>query len=534
MGRLGNQTGQRQQRDQVREYHQAIEQVGQVPYQVNMQRGADHDADNNDSGVNLNSLVAEQCLYVLLTEEIPADDGREREEQHADGNENHACRAKRSLEGRLCQLGALQTVRCTRIEHARGQDDHSGQRQYDKGVDKYGNDGDLALILRTVYLCKRMCVRRRAHAGLVGEQTACNAVAHCLTNRDACSAAEDSLRVKCCNKDGLECRNDRCMIDAQDNNAASHVEQRHDRNDLFGNSRDTANAAEEDERCNNRADDADNDHRCAKRGVERDADRVCLYHVAGKAQCKNNRNREEAGEELAEFTGKACADVVDRTAGNVTLVVRGLVLLRENRLAVDGGHAEECTQPHPENRARAAGIQCGSRACDVAGADLRRDRGGQRLERTHAVLARLLTVEREMAEQMLPACAELTHLNEARADGKHDAGANQQVQQQAVPYDVADLAYPVCQYFHCHFTYPFFVLRQTKKPNPISIGLRLQRNGKTANRRYILHREKTFAVVPRNLFLYPNVYKNRFISVLLPERLARKLLLRALHLRQSP
>ncbi len=76
------------------------------------------------------------------------------------------------------------------------------------------------------------------------------------------------------------------MIDAQDNNAASHVEQRHDRNDLLGNGCDTAYAAEEDERCNDRADDADNDHRCAERGVERDADRVCLYHVAGKAQCK--------------------------------------------------------------------------------------------------------------------------------------------------------------------------------------------------------------------------------------------------------
>lgn len=113
-----------------------------------------------------------------------------------------------------------------------------------------------------------------------------------------------------------------------------------------------------------------------------------------KPSAKIIATEKKPGKELAEFTGKACADVVDRTAGNVALVVRGLVLLRENRLAVDGGHAEECTQPHPENRARAAGIQCGSRACEVAGADLRRDRGGQRLERTHAVLARLLTVER--------------------------------------------------------------------------------------------------------------------------------------------
>ena len=94
------------------------------------------------------------------------------------------------------------------------------------------------------------------------------------------------------------------MVDAQDNNAASHVEQRHDRNDLFGNSRNTANAAKEDKRCNNRADDADNDHRCAERGVERYADRVCLYHVAGEAQRENNCNREEAGEELAELPVK--------------------------------------------------------------------------------------------------------------------------------------------------------------------------------------------------------------------------------------
>ena len=75
-----------------------------------------------------------------------------------------------------------------------------------------------------------------------------------------------------------------------------------------------------------------------------------------------------------------------------------------------------------------------------------------------------------MAEQMLPACAELTHLNEARADGKHDAGSDQKVQQQAVPHDVADSAYPVCQYFHCHFTYPFFVLRQTKSRTQSASG----------------------------------------------------------------
>ena len=428
-----------------------------------MQRGADDDADNNDRGVSLDRLVAEQRLYVLLTEEIPADNGGKREEQHADRNKCAAERAEGGGEGSLCELGALQAVRSARIEHAGGQDDHRGQRQYNKGVDEYGNDGDLALILRTLYLGQRVCVRRGAHAGLVGEQTACNAVAHRLTNGDAGCAAEDGLRVKCRNKDGLERRDDRRMVEAQDDHAACHVEQRHDRDDLLGNGSDTADAAEEDERRDDRADDADNDLRCAERGLEGNADRVCLYHVAGEAEGENDSDREEAGKELAEAALEACTDVVDRAAGNVTLVVGGLVLLREHGLTVDGGHAEERRQPHPEDRARAAGIQCGSRARDIAGADLRRDRGGQRLERAHAVLAGLFTVEREVTEQVLPACAELADLNEACADGKHDAGTYEEIQQQAVPDDVADLAYPVCQYFHCHFLHsPFFVCGKQK------------------------------------------------------------------------
>lgn len=108
------------------------------------------------------------------------------------------------------------------------------------------------------------------------------------------------------------------------------------------------------------------------------------------------------------------------------------------------------------------------------------------------------------------------------ADGKHDAGSDQKVQQQAVPHDVADSAYPVCQYFHCHFTYPFFVLRQTKSRTQSASGYgsketeRQQTDGTSCTvRKHLLWFRGTY-------FLYPNVYKNRFISVLLPERLARK------------
>ena len=67
---------------------------------------------------------------------------------------------------------------------------------------------------------------------------------------------------------------------------------------------------------------------------------------------------------------------------------------------------------------------------------------------THAILARLFAVEREVAEQPLPARAELADLHKARADGEEDARADEQVEQYAVPHDVADLAYKVSQLIH--------------------------------------------------------------------------------------
>ncbi len=76
----------------------------------------------------------------------------------------------------------------------------------------------------------------------------------------------------------------------------------------------------------------------------------------------------------------------------MAVFVLGLVLLRQNRFAVDGGHAEKGGQPHPEDGARAAGEQRGGAAGDVAGADLSRDGGGDGLERGHALVVGLLTV----------------------------------------------------------------------------------------------------------------------------------------------
>ena len=87
----------------------------------------------------------------------------------------------------------------------------------------------------------------------------------------------------------------------------------------------------------------------------------------------------------------------------MSVLAHGFILLREHSLAVDGGHAEKRGQPHPENRARAAGVQRGCAAGDVARADLRSDRGGQRLKGAHALLTGLIALERKTTKQTAPA-----------------------------------------------------------------------------------------------------------------------------------
>ena len=117
-----------------------------------------------------------------------------------------------------------------------------------------------------------------------------------------------------------------------------------------------------------------------------------------------------------------------------------LVLLRENRLAVDGGHAEEGGNPHPEDGTGAAGGQSRGAAGDVAGANLGGDGGGQSLEGTHAVLACVLTEKLDVAEDPAHTLAECPNLDEVRAEGEVDAAAEKQEQKHKplVPQDVID------------------------------------------------------------------------------------------------
>ena len=80
----------------------------------------------------------------------------------------------------------------------------------------------------------------------------------------------------------------------------------------------------------------------------------------------------------------AVRDVVDGAAVDGAVCAFTAGLDGQGGLGVDGGHAEECNDPHPEDGAGAAGQDCAGCADDVAGTDLGGNGSGQCLEGGHA------------------------------------------------------------------------------------------------------------------------------------------------------
>ena len=157
-----------------------------------------------------------------------------------------------------------------------------------------------------------------------------------------------------------------------------------------------------------------------KRLLKGVADRVGLYHVAHKAQGHDDRHRKEARQKAAEPALEPRFYVVDRTAGHLA-VHRLFVGLGQRCLRKDGRHAEKGGEPHPKNRARAAGGNGRGRARDIAGAHLGRHCGRQRLERAHARRPRLVPAQLHTAENPAHPLPKTAHLHEFQPKSKIDS-----------------------------------------------------------------------------------------------------------------
>ena len=128
-------------------------------------------------------------------------------------------------------------------------------------------------------------------------------------------------------------------------------------------------------------------------------------------------------------------------------------LLGQNGFGIDGGHAKEGDDPHPEDGAGTAGQDGAAGTHDVPCADLRGASRGERLEGTHAT-ALFATVQAEFAEDVVQILAETANLHKIGADGEKQASDNEKRNQDVVRQIVVDsLDYMKhCVHFQCPFS----------------------------------------------------------------------------------
>ena len=77
---LGDLSAQEQQGDEVRNDHDPVEEVRELPDQIDLQAAARQDAQHDDKLIGKQSFGAEEVTDVRLPEVIPADDRGEGEE----------------------------------------------------------------------------------------------------------------------------------------------------------------------------------------------------------------------------------------------------------------------------------------------------------------------------------------------------------------------------------------------------------------------------------------------------------------------
>ena len=165
----------------IRDSHQTVKKVSQRPDGVNLEEGANNDKGNHQCSVNFDRFFAEQVRDVDFTEEIPADNRRKSEKQHADSDENDSSITEGASKSRLGQFGAGDAA----VDIDASQNNKCCESENDKCVDKNAHHGDNALVTGILDLSSGVSVRGRTHAGFVGKEAASHAISDSLLHSNA-------------------------------------------------------------------------------------------------------------------------------------------------------------------------------------------------------------------------------------------------------------------------------------------------------------------------------------------------------------
>ena len=313
---------------------------------------------------------------------------------------------------------------------AREDEREARHRADDDRIDERACHRDEALLRRPFRLRGRRGDRRRAEAGLIGEDAARDAVLHRHHDRRAGEAADGRLARERVLEDERDGRRQLVDVDDDESDADRDVEERHERDDLRRDACDGLQAADRDRRDEKRQDRV----RRRLRETERELDAVDDgVHLRERADAEKRhadaREREERRERLP-FFAHAVFDVEHRAAGDFAFLIDRAVLDGEQALGVLRRHAEERRHPHPEDGAGPADLHRRRDADDIARADRRRERHAERLEARDVALALVLRAEDQLEREW-----QAEHLQEMQPHRQKDARADEQRDERRAPHE---------------------------------------------------------------------------------------------------
>ena len=309
--------------------------------------------------------------------------------------------------------------------------------------------------------------RRGAETGLVGEGAPAQAPDDRLTDRDARRAAEHRPGRKRRRENLPERLPDAAEIAENDDERHKYVRHAHKRYELFRYLADALDAAEEDERREQRKADAEPPAQrrlTAEAGVHgahrvrhRADDGVGLRHIADAERRERRQHAERPGKPLP-LAAHAVFNIVHRAADPVAARVPLAELDGKQNLGILDDHAEQRRDPQPEHRAVAAHGDRLRRADDVARADGRGKRRRHGLQRRYAPVRRLLLFE-ELPGGVFHRIAEAAELYRSAAYGQIDSSGEHARQQDVQPRHVVQRprqkpVQPVV--INCHCAFPLF------------------------------------------------------------------------------
>ena len=222
-------------------------------------------------------------------------------------------------------------------------------------------------------------VRRRAHACLVAEQAALDA----LHERCTGTAAHRLLPTEGIGDDQLHDLGQPPEIEEHDAQRKDDIPQCHDRDDHPAHPGDTVDASEDDQQREQRQAGADPMVGEAESTLPGRADRVALHRVEGETECHGDQHGEE---DAHPAFAQSAFHVVGRAA-DIGVPPLAFVELSEGRFDEGTRRTQQGDDPHPEHGARPADGDRRGDARQVARADAAGQRHGECLERRDMLLA---------------------------------------------------------------------------------------------------------------------------------------------------